>query len=120
MNSYDEVNYPSVCYPFTHPDRIEAIARLVGLDPTPSTSARVLELGCASAGNLLPMAETLPDARFVGIELSGKQVALGQRLQSAAGLSNVTLLEEDLLAIGPDLGKFDYIIAHGVYSWTPP
>ena len=39
---------------------------------------------------------------------------------SELGLANVTLLQQDFAAIPPALGRFDYIIAHGIYSWVPP
>src|SRR5207249_9541655 len=35
------------------------------------------------------------------------------------GLANIRLLELDLRELPDDLGRFDYIIAHGLYSWIP-
>jgi hypothetical protein len=35
------------------------------------------------------------------------------------GLSNVRLRRMNVLEIDEEFGEFDYIIAHGVYSWTP-
>jgi len=73
------------------------------------------------------MAQSLPDAQFVGIDLSARQLAEGQAMLDAAGLSNVTLKHMDILDVDADLGPsvgadqgFDYIIAHGIYSWVPP
>jgi hypothetical protein len=54
--SYDDVPYPVLCFVQTHPDRLATCARLLGMDPAPVEHCRVLELGCASGGNLLPMA----------------------------------------------------------------
>src|SRR4051812_23249973 len=54
--SYDEVPYESHPYPQTHPSRLAAVATLFGLRPPPVETARVLELGCAAGGNLIPMA----------------------------------------------------------------
>src|SRR5207237_1392628 len=34
-------------------------------------------------------------------------------------LTNVELICRDLLAVDEGLGRFDYIIAHGLYSWVP-
>jgi SAM-dependent methyltransferase len=86
----------------------------------PVQSCRVLELGCASGGNLIPMAVSLPGSRFVGIDLSPLQVESGRRQIEVLGLKNVELFKRDLLEVGPDLGLFDYVICHGVYSWVPP
>ncbi|MCD4811464.1 hypothetical protein K8R14_02560, partial [bacterium] len=64
--SYDEVPYESQSFPQSHPDRLAMLARLFGLSPAPVTQCRVLELGCAGGGNLIPMAFHLPDSEFVG------------------------------------------------------
>jgi hypothetical protein len=36
------------------------------------------------------------------------------------GLPNMKLQSRDIRELDSDLGQFDYIIAHGVYSWVPP
>jgi methyltransferase-like protein/SAM-dependent methyltransferase len=120
LESYDQIPYASVPLPDTHPDHLAVIGRLFGLLPAPPERCRVLELGCASGGNLIPMAWHLPGSEFVGVELSAAQVAEGERLVARLGLGNIALLHRDILAVGGDLGPFDYIIAHGVYSWVPP
>ncbi len=37
----------------------------------------------------------------------------------ALGLKNITLRQLDITGVGRDWGEFDYIIAHGLYSWVP-
>ena len=90
------------------------------MEPPPVERSRVLELGCASGGNLIPMAYGLPGSEFIGVDLSARQVAEGQAMIAELGLSNISLRQLDILDVGPSLGQFDYIIAHGVYSWVPP
>ena len=119
-NSYDQVPYPALSYTPTHPDRLALMARLMGMDPAPVEECRVLELGCAVGGNLIPMAHGLPGSRFVGIDNSARQVAEAQASAAALGLQNVDFRHLDILDVGPDLSEFDYIIAHGIYSWVPP
>ncbi|MFT3788164.1 MAG: class I SAM-dependent methyltransferase [Tepidisphaeraceae bacterium] len=80
---------------------------------------RVLELGCCDGGNLLPMAEQLPDATFVGIDYSAKQIDMGLERMRAAGLKNVDLRPVSIVDVTPDYGTFDYILCHGVFSWVP-
>lgn len=118
--AYDAIPYPSYAFPETHPDRLATVATLLGMQPAPVEHCRVLELGCAAGGNLIPMAYALPNSQFVGIDLSGRQIAQGRPLIDALGLQNISLQQLDLLQVGPELGQFDYIIAHGVYSWVPP
>jgi len=80
---------------------------------------RVLDIGCAVGGNLLPMAAVLPHSHFVGIDNAGKQIETGRQYVAELGLQNVRLEHMDLLDVPEALGKFDYIIAHGFYSWVP-
>lgn len=117
--AYDEAPYESGPFSFTHPDSLATIATLYGMSPPAIDRCRVLELGCASGGNLIPMALTLPGGRFTGIDLSPRQIADGQAMIAALGLSNIELKAMDLMELGPECGQFDYIVCHGVYSWTP-
>jgi methyltransferase-like protein/SAM-dependent methyltransferase len=117
--SYDEVPYHSFPFPETHPDRLSMIARLFGLDPPDVTRCRVLELGCASGGNLAPMAERYPDGRFLGIDLSARQVEAGRRIIAEVGLKNIELRHGSILEVDDSWGQFDFVLCHGVYSWVP-
>lgn len=117
--SYDIVPYPSASFPQSHPLRLAAMGRLMGLKtPAPST-ARVLELGCADGANLLPMADLFPGASFLGLDASKVQIAAGQKAIAGAGLKNVELRCQNILEFPAAEGKFDYIIVHGIFSWVP-
>lgn len=116
---HDRIDYPGGAWEHSHPDRIAANARMHGLDPAPVERCRVLELGCGAGGNLVPMAYALPDARFLGIELASRPVESGRELAAALGLANIEIRQHDMLDLSADLGEFDYVIAHGVYSWVP-
>jgi SAM-dependent methyltransferase len=117
---YDAVPYLGHAYAQTHPDRLATQAVLFGLRPAPPARCRVLELGCGDGGNLIPMALELPRSEFVGIDLAAEPVARGAALADELGAGNLRLLRADLQALPDDLGAFDYVIAHGVYSWVPP
>jgi methyltransferase-like protein/2-polyprenyl-3-methyl-5-hydroxy-6-metoxy-1,4-benzoquinol methylase len=117
--SYDEVPYDSHSFPQTHPDTLATVATLFGMSPAPVGGCRVLELGCSSGFNLIPMAATLPESRFVGIDQSSRQISEGQEAIKALGLANIELRPMNILEMGEDLGRFDYILCHGVYSWVP-
>jgi SAM-dependent methyltransferase len=120
MSDYDQVPYINSPYAQTHPGRLFVMARLAGLDPPAVETCRVLELGASEGENLVGMAMVLPSAEFVGIELAEAPVVRGQKTISDLGLNNVQLHRMNLLDLDEGLGKFDYIIAHGLYSWTPP
>ena len=115
---YDRVPYPSVAIPETHPDRLATVARIFGLRTPDISRCRVLELGCASGGNLIPMAFNLRGSEFVGIDLSRHQVEDGLATVRALDLANIRIEHASILDIDAAWGQFDYIICHGVFSWV--
>ncbi|HHK5567659.1 TPA: methyltransferase regulatory domain-containing protein [Neisseria lactamica] len=118
-NSYDDLMYESGAFPQTAINNLEARARMMGLKPAAAAKAKVLELGCSMGGNIITQALYYPDAEFVGIDLSGRQVAQGNAIIEKMGLENVRLEEKDILTVDESFGKFDYIIVHGIWSWVP-
>jgi SAM-dependent methyltransferase len=115
--SVREVAYPGKPYVQTHPDRLAVIARLFGRGTQDVAACRMLEIGCGDGTNLIGMASILPGAEFVGVDLSASSIESGKQLARQAGVKNVTLLAMDLCDFAD--GEFDYIVAHGVYSWVP-
>ena len=120
MTLYDEVEYPSRSFNQTHPERAAAIGTLLGMSPPAPATCRVLDVGCGSGWNLIPMAGGLPAARFVGFDLATSAIDSAKRDAAALGLTNVRFEQLDLMDFPKELGQFDYIIAHGFYSWVPP
>ena len=116
---YDAVPYRHGAVSDSHPARIGVIARLLGINAAPPDHCRVLELGCGEGMNLLPLAEQFPKSEFVGVDFSAKQIAVAEAARAACGIGNARLVCADLRTWKPE-GAFDYIIAHGVYSWVPP
>lgn len=118
--SYDAIPYRDLPVAHAHPRHMEAIAALFGLTPPPVTACRVLELGCAAGGNLIPQAQELSGSTFVGVDASARQISAGRQLVESLGLANIELRQADIGDITPDWGQFDYIISHGLFSWLPP
>lgn len=117
--SYDEIPYPAFPYAQSHPDRLATLATMFGMRPQSIERCRVLELGCGHGANLIPMAFDLPNSEFIGIDLSETAIAQGREAVAGLGLTNIRLDAADIMQVGKELGEFDYIIAHGVYSWVP-
>jgi SAM-dependent methyltransferase len=119
-NPYDEVPYLTRPRLETHPDRLAAVAKLFGMQAAPVGTCRVLEIGCGDGGNLVPLAYYLPGSSAVGVDLAPGLIAAAQTMARDLQLSNIRLVAGDLREIGPGLGEFDFILAHGLYSWVPP
>jgi methyltransferase-like protein/16S rRNA G527 N7-methylase RsmG len=123
LKDYDELPYSDCPISVSRPDNLYVIGRLFQLQPAPPDNCKVLELGCAGGGNLIPLAFYWPNSEFVGVELSQHQAAQANQIIKTLQLSNISILHQDLMTLlqGQDqeFGHFDYIIAHGVYSWVP-
>ncbi|OBA85138.1 hypothetical protein A5662_00200 [Mycobacteriaceae bacterium 1482268.1] len=118
---YDTTPYVSDAFPQSAPGQLAAIAHLFGVETPEVSSARMLEIGCAAGGNCIPFAATHPNARVVGLDLSPVQIRHGRSRAEALGLDNLELIAGDIARMDlAGLGQFDYIVAHGVYSWVPP
>ena len=118
-NDYDLLPYPSMPITRTRPAHLAALAALFGLSAPAVGRARVLELGCAAGGNIIPLAAQYPSARFTGLDLSARHIDDGRNRIAACGLGNIGLRQADLAAFVPDGQAFDYVICHGVFSWVP-
>ena len=119
LASYDAVPYGGGAISATRPDFVAAVARMRGLRAPDVRRCRVLDLGCATGGNLLAMALTLPDSTFVGVDLSPRQIESARAAARTIGLDNVRFETMSIADIDETFGTFDYIVSHGVYSWVP-
>lgn len=119
VDDYDLLPYPSMPYAQTQPARLAAVAALHGLKAPPADHARVLELGCAAGGNLIPLAARFPAARFLGVDLARRHIADARRRAGELGLDNIEFQQADLIELPLSGERFDYVICHGVFSWVP-
>lgn len=118
--SYETMPYPSKFFLQTHPDRLAVMATLFGMNPPPIENCRVLELGCGNGSNLIAHGFNLPTAEFVGVDLAEIHIAEGKKIVEKLKLENVKLFQMDVTKMSSEeFGKFDYIIAHGLFSWIP-
>lgn len=122
--TYESTPYTSRAFKASSPLRLEAISALFGFGAKELGNSRVLELGCSFGGNIIYAALNAPSADFISIDLSPRQISTARQIARQIGTKNLEFLEADICEIIADekavesLGKFDYIIAHGVYSWV--
>ncbi len=118
--SYDTTPYPSYTFPKTFPDRLATIASFYGMKPADPAKCRVLELGCGDGTNLLAMSYMAPESTFTGIDLSHLHIERANKSAEWIGAKNINFLQDDVTEIdAAELGEFDYVIAHGLFSWVP-
>jgi cyclopropane fatty-acyl-phospholipid synthase-like methyltransferase len=111
-NTYDEVPYESYPYPQSHPNTLATIAALFNMEATLPATSRILELGCAAGGNIIPLAIAYPKTEIVGVDLSKVQIELANQQIKDLKLSNIKFHHASITDIDDSYGKFDYIIAH--------
>ena len=119
-NRYDQLPYRGKAYPYAHPERLAAVAKLFGVAAPDIRSARVLEIGCGDGFNVMSMAYQYPGSTFVGVDPAGQAILQGTLKASSLGLDNLTLVEGGAEDIDASNQRFDYIVVHGVYSWVSP
>jgi SAM-dependent methyltransferase len=116
---YETRVYPAMSHPSSDPALTSVAAILAGLEVRHPARARILEIGCCSGLNLIPLAMRWPESCFVGIDLSGPAIREARGLAQAAGVNNIEFHAMDLQNYDPGGEGFDFIIAHGFLSWVP-
>ncbi len=120
QDPYDELPYNAKAIPQGHPSRLAAVARLFGFQAPDPTRCRLLDVGCADGAHLLPLAIEFPNSEFVGLDISAEHAARGRRAVEALGLKNLEIRCVDFSKDDQGPRGFDFVIAHGLYSWVPP
>jgi len=117
----EDIPYLRGFYPYLAPAWLDHVALVNGIEPPTRTAGFTwCELGCGHGVTPSLLAATNPTGIFHALDLIPAHVAFGRRFADEAGITNVAFDVADLSAGVPDLPGFDYIIAHGVYSWVAP
>lgn len=116
---YEARAYPGISHPSTDPAVTSVVAAFAGLKVASPSQARILEIGCATGHNLLPLAARWPEAHCTGIDFSAPAIHEANEHREALQLQNLEFLQADLRNFDPGDVTYDFIIAHGFYSWVP-
>lgn len=106
-------------HPSSDPAVSAVAARMSGLAVPHPRRASILEIGCCSGHHLIPLAQRWPDSHFIGIDLIESSIRKANEYALEIGLKNIQFQAVDLLNYQPKNGPFDFIIAHGFFSWVP-
>lgn len=131
--TYEEFVYSSHSFPQCSIDYLYCLAKMRGLDAANPQNATVLEIGCGCGGNILPQAINMPNSKFIGVDLSSKQIKIANDAAKDMGLKNIKFEAIDMCEFADFINggglseflnlnggvKFDFIVMHGVYSWIP-
>jgi len=116
-----DVAYVPGFYPQMSPVAMRYVAALNGIIPPQTANGfRFLELGCGLGRCLTTLAAAHPRGEFVGVDLNPDHTAAVSRDIAAGELGNARVITADFGHLPDDLGVFDFIALHGVYSWVAP
>jgi SAM-dependent methyltransferase len=115
----DDVAYIAQFHAYEAPAWLDHVALLSCIAP-PERSGGFswCDLGCGHGVTAVVLAATHAGGNFFGVDVMPGHIEQARRLASEAGAANAQFLAADFAAADPALGQFDYIVAHGVYSWV--
>ncbi len=104
------------------PAWLDHVALVAGIEPPARRNGFAwCDLGCGQGVTAAILAATHPAGVFHGIDAMPVHIDHARRLAAAAAIPNLELHAVDFAAaIALELPQFDYIVAHGVYTWVGP
>jgi SAM-dependent methyltransferase len=112
-----DVSYIPGFYPNMSPLAMRYVAALNKLTPPKvAKSFRYLELGCGLGRSLTTLAAANPNGEFVGVDVNKLHTTAIEKDVATGKLKNVRVINSDFARVPRDVGKFDFIVLHGVLS----
>lgn len=103
------------------PAMLDYVALLNGVAPParPAGQFRFCDLGCGFGMTALTLAAANPAAQVYGIDFMPEHIDVSRQLAERAGINNAFFHQLSFAqALAEDFEPFDYIVAHGVYTWV--
>ena len=114
-----DIPYVGGFQPFLAPAWLDHVALLTGIAPPDREGGfSWCDLGCGPGVTATILAATHPGGQFFGIDMSVEHIAQARRLAGDARVTNVEFQAADFATASRPQARFDYILAHGVYSWV--
>jgi len=119
---YNESPYIKAAHKELLPTNIDLAGVCIGTQFRENNSSfSYCDLGCGFALTTILAAALHPEAVFVGIDINPDHVEYNKRFADKLGLSNCFFYcapFDECVSIIQDHGPYDYVVAHGVYSWV--
>ena len=116
-----DLDYIPGFYPHMSPTAIRYAASLNRvIPPATADNFRYLELGCGLGTSLTTLAAANPQGEFVGIDINPSHIETVDQNISAGGLNNAKAIHSDFTSLPNNIGTFEFISLHGVFSWVSP
>ena len=115
-----DIPYERGFKPMLAPAWLDFTALLGGVTPPAHADGFAwCDLGCGHGVTAAVLAATHPAGEFHGIDAMPVHIEFAARLAAEADAPNARFLAADFAAaLDRPLPRFDYIVAHGVYSWV--
>jgi len=120
INGYaTDIPYLRDFKPMLAPAWLDHVALVAGVEPPVRQDGFAwCDLGCGQGVTAAILAATHPTGTFHGIDAMPVHIDHAQRLAAEAAISNACFHALDFAAaLDLELPQFDYIVAHGVYTW---
>ena len=88
---YDDFEDKVVGEDVTQSTRFRGVAGVIGAEYQRNHDLRVLDYGCAHGHYLVPLAKAMPEASFVGMDVSARAIGAAMKWVQRDGLHNVEL-----------------------------
>jgi SAM-dependent methyltransferase len=115
-----DISYVAGFKPMLAPAWLDLVAVIGGVVPPQRTNGFFwCDLGCGQGVTAAILAATHPGGEFHGIDAMPVHIGHAARLAIDSGAANAHFHAADFAAaLASPLPSFDYIVAHGVYSWV--
>ena len=116
-----DLDYIPGFYPPMSPTAMRYAASLNSVNPPETADGfRYLELGCGLGRSLTTLAAANPQGEFIGVDINSSHIESIEKDISAGGLTNAQAITSDFVNINEDIGTFEFVALHGVFSWVSP
>lgn len=99
-------------------DQVQWFAQRIVRALAAETPARILDIGCGDGSLLIHLADLVPGATLVGVDVSAANIAsAGRAVEQRKLTSRITLMHADFLSC--DAGRFDALVAYSSLQFMP-